>query len=94
MQSTILMTQVFAAVSVMSVVVCCLLEVAMVNATNRKMEAWQTVSSLGRDITVTLKRHRRLYPGSRLRIAFVLSACVLTGCIAGLIAIHWMVYGL
>lgn len=77
----------------MSAVACCLLEVAMVNATNRKMEGWATVSYLNRDITVIIQRHRRMYPGSRLRVAFVLSAGVLTGCIAGLIAIQRMFHG-
>jgi hypothetical protein len=81
------LTQVFAAGSLASAACCCLLEVAMVLEIRRGLAGWQP-APLGRDIVVTLRSHRRFYPGSRLRAAFVTSSFLLTCCIAGLIVIH------
>lgn len=89
-----MMTLLFAAGGILSALACCLLELAMVNATNRKMEGWTTFTFAGRDIGVIFQRHRRLCPDSPFRAAFVFSSCMLGVCIAGLIAIerigHWM----
>ena len=89
-----MMTVFFAAGGLLSAVACCMLEIAMVNATNRKMAGWTTFTFAGRDIGVIFQRHRRLYPESPIRAAFVFSSCILGVCIAGLIAIqrvgHWM----
>jgi len=43
---------------------------------------------------VTFRRHRRFYPGSPLRAAFVASSFLLGCCIAGLIVIHRVTHGL
>ncbi len=88
------LTMFFAAIGLLSAIACCLLEIAMVNATNRKMEGWTTFTFAGRDIGVIFQKHRRLYPESRIRAAFVFSTCVLGICIAGLIAIHRIAQGL
>ena len=88
------LTVFFATGSLMSAIACCLLEMAMIKATNRKMESWTTYTFAGRDIGVIFQRHRRLFPESRLRTAFVFSTCVLGVCIAGLIAIQKMGHGL
>lgn len=80
--------------SFMSAICCCLLEVAMVKAINRKLAEWTTFAYLRRDIVIIFHRHRRLYPTSRLRVAFVASSCMLASCIAGLIAIHRAVHGM
>jgi hypothetical protein len=80
--------------SLTSAVACCLLELAIVTETNRKMQGWTSFAYLHRDIAVIFQRHRRLYPASRLRVAFVLSSCSLASCIAGLIVVHRIVNGL
>ena len=80
--------------SFVSAICCCLLEVAMVTAVNRKLAEWTTFKYLRRDIVVIFQRHRRLYPTSRLRLAFVASSFMLGSCIAGLIAIHRVAHGL
>ena len=89
-----LVTMFFAAGGLLSAVACCLIEVAMIAATNRKMEGWTTFTFAGRDIGVIFQKHRRLYPESRMRAAFVFSSCVLGICIAGLIAINRITHGL
>jgi len=78
----------------LSAIACCLLEIAMVKATNRKMAEWTTFTFAGRDIGVIFQKHRRLFPESRMRTAFVVSMCMLGICIAGLIAIHRIAVGL
>jgi hypothetical protein len=88
------MPTVFAVGSLLSAVACCLIEMAMVAATNRKMEGWTTFAYLHRDIVIIFQRHRRLYPGSCLRAAFVASSCSLACCIAALIVIHRVAHGL
>jgi hypothetical protein len=88
------LTVFFAASGLLSAIACCLLEVAMIKATNRKMAEWTTFIFAGRDIGVIFQKHRRLFPESRIRLAFVFSTCVLGICIAGLIAIHRIAQGL
>jgi hypothetical protein len=82
-----------AAGSVMSAICCCLLEVAMVSEIRRSLAGWQA-ADLQRDIVVTFRSHRRFYPASRLRAAFVASSFLLACCIAGLVAIHRAIHGL
>jgi hypothetical protein len=77
-----------------SAVCCCLIEVAMVTGINRKLAEWTTFAYLRRDIVTIFHRHRRLYPASRLRVAFVASSCMLASCIAGLIVIHRVNHGM
>jgi len=87
--SVFLLTDVFATGSLVSAVCCCLLEVAMVAEIRRRLAGWQA-AEMPRDIRVTLRSHRRFYPASRLRTAFVASSLLLGGCIAGLLVIHRM----
>lgn len=77
----------------MSAACCCLLEVAMVMEIRRGLAGWR-YAQLQRDIVVTFRKHRRFYPGSPLRAAFVTSSCLLGFCIAGLIVIHRVTHGL
>lgn len=91
--SILLLTEILAAGSLISAVCCCLLEVAMVAEIRRGLAGWDT-PSLQRDIVVTFRSHRRFYPSSRLRRAFVASSCVLGFCIAGLVMIHRATHGL
>ena len=91
--SIVLLTEILAMGSLVSAVSCCALEIAMVAAVRRGLAGWQP-SELQRDIVVTLRSHRRFYPASRLRAAFVGSSLMLTFCIAGLIAVHRAVHGL
>jgi hypothetical protein len=84
----------FASCGLLSAIACCLLELAMIHATRRKMEGWTTFTFSGRDIGVIFQRHRRLYPESRVRAAFVLSSCVLGICIGALIAIQRIANGI
>ena len=88
------LTVFFFAAGILSATACCLLEIAMVNATNRKMAGWTTFTFAGRNIGIIFQRHRRLYPESRIRAAFIFSTCVLGVCIAGLIAIQRITIGL
>ncbi|WP_109486732.1 hypothetical protein [Occallatibacter savannae] len=85
--SILLLTEIFAAGSLLSAVCCCLLEVAMVAEIRRGLTGWDT-PDLQRDIVVTFRSHRRFYPSSPLRRAFVVSSMVLGFCIAGLVMIH------
>lgn len=85
--SVFLLTDVFATGSLVSAVCCCLLEMAMVAEIRRGLTGWQP-ADMPRDIRVTLRSHRRFYPYSRLRIAFVSSSLLLGCCIAGLLVIH------
>jgi len=89
----ILLTEFLAAGSLVSAVCCCFLEVAMVSAIRRGLTGWQ-LPDLQRDIVVTFRSHRRFYPASRLRAAFVASSFSLACCIAGLIVVHRVVHGL
>ena len=91
--SKVLLTEILAAGSLVSAVCCCLLEVAMVTAIRRGLGGWQP-ADLERDIVVTFRSHRRFYPASRLRAAFVASSFLMACCIAGLILIHRIVHGL
>lgn len=65
----------------------------MVAEIRRGLEGWDT-PYLQRDIVVTFRSHRRFYPSSRLRAAFVVSSCALGICIAGLVMIHRAMHGL
>ena len=87
------LTVFFVAGGLLSAIACCLLEIEMVKATNRKMAEWTTITLGGRDIGVIFQKHRRLFPESRIRVAFVFSTCVLGICIAGLIAIQRIANG-
>jgi len=89
----ILLTKILAAGSLASAVCCCLLELAMVTSVRRGLSGWR-LPDLGRDIVVTFRSHRRFYPGSRLRAAFIACSFFLTLCIAGLIAVHRVIQGL
>lgn len=91
--SIFLLTELFAAGSLVSAVCCCLFEVAMVSEIRRGLAGWQP-AELPRDIVVTFRSHRRFYPASRLRVAFVLSSVTLGVCIAGLIVIHRVTHGM
>ena len=85
--SLLLMTEVFAAGSVAAAGCCCLLEVAMILEIRRSLRGWRP-AQLKRDIAVIFRSHRRFYPGSPLRTAFVASSFLLGCCIAALIVIH------
>lgn len=89
----LLLTEVFAGGSLVSAACCCLLEVAMLLEIRRGQRGWQS-ARLQRDIAVTFRSHRRFYPASRLRAAFVASSCLLGCCIAALIFIHRVAHGL
>ena len=91
--SILLLTDFFAGASLVSAACCCLLEVAMVLEIRRGLAGWQLVR-FQRDIAVTFRSHRRFYPASRLRAAFVASSFLLGCCIAALIAIHRVKHGL
>lgn len=83
----LVLTELFATGSLVFAACCCLLEVAMLMEIRRRLEGWRPALSK-RDIVVTFRSHRRFYPGSRLRAAFVASSCLLGCCIAALIVIH------
>lgn len=91
--SFLLLTKVFAGGSLVSAACCCLLEVAMVLEIQRGLAGWRP-APLQRDIVVTFRSHRRFYPGSPLRAAFVASSFLLGCCIAGLIVVHRVAQGL
>lgn len=91
--SIFLLTEVLAAGSLVSALSCCLLEIAMVAEIRRGLAGWDT-PTLQRDIVVTFRSHRRFYPSSRLRRAFVASSFVLGCCIAGLVMVHRATHGL
>jgi hypothetical protein len=91
--SLLLLTQVFAGGSLVSAACCCLLELAMLLEIRRGRRGWQP-PRLPRDIAITFRSHRRFYPASRLRAAFVASSFLLGSCIAGLIFIHRVTQGL
>jgi hypothetical protein len=91
--SLLLMTEVFAAGSLASAGCCCLLEVAMILEIRRSLSGWKPLQ-LQRDIAVIFRSHRRFYPGSPLRRAFVASSFLLGCCIAGLIVIHRVAHGM
>lgn len=89
----VLMTHMLAAGSLMSAGACCLLEVAMVTEIRRGLAGWQP-AAFQRDIVLTFRSHRRFYPSSRLRGAFVVSSVLLGCCIAGLVATYRIAHGL
>lgn len=91
--SLVLLTHVFAAGSLVSAGCCCLIEMAMVSGIRRGLTGWQT-ADLGRDIVVTFRSHRRFYPASRLRRAFIASSILLGFCIAGLILVYRVANGM
>ncbi|MBS1806493.1 MAG: hypothetical protein JST28_24375 [Acidobacteria bacterium] len=91
--SILLLTEILAAFSLLSAACCCLLEVAMVAEIRRGLDGWET-PDMQRDIVVTFRSHRRFYPSSPLRRAFVASSVVLGFCIAGLVMIHRTTHGL
>ena len=65
----------------------------MVSEIRRGLAGWQ-MAELPRDIVVTFRSHRRFYPESPLRLAFIFASFMLAFCIAGLIMIHRTVHGL
>ena len=77
------LTEVFAGGSLVSAACCCLLEVAMVMEIRRSLAGLRP-AQLKRDIVVTFRSHRRFYPCSRLRTAFVASSFLLGCCITAL----------
>lgn len=87
------LTHILAAGSLLSAASCCLLEVAMVMEIRRSLAGWQS-ADLQRDIVVTFRSHRRFYPGSPLRAAFVACSLLMACCIAGLVMIHRSLHGL
>ena len=89
----VLFTHVFAAGSLVSAACCCLIEMAMVAGIRRGLTGWQP-ADLNRDIVVTFRSHRRFYPASLLRRAFILSAILLGFCIAGLILVYRIAHGM
>lgn len=91
--SLVEVTQILAAGSLLSAITCCLLEVAMVAEIRRSLTGWQT-ADFQRDIVVTFRSHRRFYPSSRLRRAFVFSSVLLGFCIAGLVVTYRIAHGL
>jgi hypothetical protein len=91
--SLFLLTEIFATGSLVSAGCCCLLEVAMVKEIRHGLAGWEP-ARFRRDIVATFHRHRRFYPRSRLRAAFVASSFLLGTCIAALIAIHRVTRGL
>jgi hypothetical protein len=91
--SLFLLTKFFAAGSLAAAGCCCLLEIAMVVAIRRGMNGWEP-ARFQRDIRGTFRSHRRFYPGSPLRAAFVASSFLLGGCIAALIVIHRVALGM
>ena len=91
--SLFMLTKIFATGSLLSAACCCLLELAMVLEIRRGLAGWGPVR-LQRDIAVIFRNHRRFYPASPLRAAFVASSFFLGCCIAGLIVIHRVAQGL
>jgi hypothetical protein len=91
--SVVLLTAVLAAGSLISAATCCLLEMAMVAEIKRSLAGWQP-ADLPRDIVITFRSHRRFYPESWLRPAFIASSVLMACCIAGLIVIHRMAHGM
>lgn len=91
--SILLMTEVFAVGSVAAAGCCCLLEVAMILGIRRSLAGWKP-AELQRDIAFIFRSHRRFYPGSPLRGAFVASSFLLGCCIAALIVIHRVTQGM
>jgi len=91
--SVLILTEFFAAGSLVSAVCCCLLEVAMVMEIRRGLKGWRP-AQLKRDIVATFRTHRRFCPGSPLRAAFVASSCLLGCCITALIVIHRVINGI
>jgi hypothetical protein len=91
--SLVLLTHVLAAGSLMSAGCCCMLEMLMVAEIRRGLTGWQT-AEMNRDIVVTFRSHRRFYPASPLRRAFIASSVALGFCIAGLILVYRLANGL
>ena len=91
--SLVLLTQVLAAGSLLSAACCCLLEMAMLAEIRRGLAGWEP-ADLNRDIVVTFRSHRRFYPGSRLRGAFIAASVLLGCCIAGMIVIYRTAHGM
>jgi hypothetical protein len=89
----VILTQILSAGSLVSAVGCCLLEVAMVAEIRRGLAGWQP-ALFERDIVLTFRSHRRFYPSSPLRAAFVVSSVLLGFCIAGLVATYRITHGL
>lgn len=89
----ILLTHVFAAGSLLSAGCCCLLEMLMVIEIRRGLTGWQPADH-SRDIVVTFRSHRRFYPASPLRRAFIASSILLGFCIAGLIVVYRVAHGM
>ncbi len=91
--SLMLLTELFGAGSIAAAGCCCLLEVTMILEIRRSRDGWGP-ACLQRDITVIFRSHRRFYPGSPLRRAFVASSFLLGCCIAALIVIHRVAAGI
>ncbi|HEY2470585.1 MAG TPA: hypothetical protein VGI45_22515 [Terracidiphilus sp.] len=65
----------------------------MVVEIRRGLTGWQP-ANMNRDIVVTFRSHRRFYPASPLRRAFIVSSVLLGFCIAGLIAVYRIAHGM
>lgn len=91
--SSVVLIQLFAVGSLLSALCCCLLEVAMVAEIRRGLAGWQP-ADLARDIVVTFRSHRRFYPASPLRRAFIVSSVALGFCIAGLVLVYRIAHGM
>jgi len=91
--SLLVLTQLFALGSLASAAGCCLLEIAMVAEIRRGLQGWQP-ADMARDIAVTFRSHRRFYPASPLRRAFIVSSVVLGFCIAGLVVVYRIAHGM
>lgn len=91
--SLVQLTHVLAAGSLVSAACCCLLEIAMVAGIRRGLTGWEP-AEMNRDIVVTFRSHRRFYPASPLRRAFIASSILLAFCIAGLIMVYRIAHGM
>lgn len=89
----VVLSELLAAGSLLSAACCLVLEIAMLAEIRRGLTGWQP-AEFDRDILVTFRSHRRFYPASRLRTAFVASSFLLGLCIAALIAIYRVAHGM
>jgi hypothetical protein len=69
-------------------IACCLTQVAMIVGINSKLGTRSQFSSLRRDLFGIFQEHRRLYPASNLRVAFIVSLVLLVASSSGFVLIH------
>jgi hypothetical protein len=69
-------------------IACCLTQVAMIVGINSRLGPSSQFSSIRRDLFGIIQEHRRLYPASNLRVAFIVSFVLLVACSSGFILIH------